>query len=210
LAVLSVRTRAPSSAELELCGSAGRGIGVTGRHYDDLPSATRHRLIFLAVLRPTLIMVGLLLMYYLLPLWDRHTPSTALSLMLGLVLVAVLLVWQIRKISTSQYPRVRAVEALSLTAPLFIFAFATAYFATAQGNAASFSQSLSRTDALYFAVTTFSSVGFGDIVPVTQGARVMVMVQMIGDLVVVGVVARVILGAVQSGLRRRQPGTPPD
>jgi len=185
-------------------------MGVTGRQYDDLPAATRRRMIVRAVLRPTLIIIGLLLLYYLLPLWDRRTSSTAVSLVLGLVLVAVVLVWQIRRISTSRYPRLRAIEALSLSAPLFILVFATTYFATGQSNAASFSQSLNRTDALYFAVTTFSSVGFGDIVPVTQVARVMVMMQMLGDLVVVGVVARVILGAVQSGLRRRQPGTPPD
>jgi hypothetical protein len=185
-------------------------MGVTGRQYDDLPAATRRWMIGRAVLRPALILIGLLLLYYLLPLWDRRTRSTALSLVLGLVVVAVVLVWQIRKISTSQYPRVRAIEALALSAPLFILVFATAYFATAQNTPASFSQSLNRTDALYFAVTTFSSVGFGDIVPVTQLARVMVMVQMLGDLVIVGVVARVILGAVQSGLRRRQSGTEPD
>ena len=49
---------------------------------------------------------------------------------------------------------------------------------------------------MYFAVTTSSSVGFGDIVPVTQTARIMVTIQKVGDLVVVGIVARVILGAV--------------
>ena len=108
------------------------------------------------------------------------------------------------------YPGARAIEALSLSVSLFLIVFATTYFATAQGNPASFSQRLNRTDALYFAVTTSSSVGFGDIVPVTQVARVMVMIQMLGDLVLVGIVARVILGAVQSGLRRHQSGTQPD
>lgn len=160
-----------------------------------------------AMLRPTLMLVSLLLLYYLLPLWDRHARSAALSLTLGLVLVAVLLAWQIRKISTAKYPRLRAVEALALTAPLFILIFATVYFGTGQGNPRAFSQVLSRTDSLYFTVTVFSSVGFGDIVPVTETARVMVIIQMLGDLVLVGIVARVILGAVQSGLRRRPSGS---
>jgi hypothetical protein len=186
------------------------GPGKKRRQYSDLPAGTRRWMVFWAVARPALIIIGLLLLYYLLPLWDRHTRSTAVSLGLGLVLVAVVLAWQIRKISTSKYPRVRAIEALSLSAPLFLMVFATTYFATAQSNPSSFSQMLNRTDALYFAVTTFSSVGFGDIVPVTQAARVMVMVQMLGDLVLVGIVARVILGAVQSGLRRHQSGTQPD
>jgi hypothetical protein len=62
-----------------------------------------------------------------------------------------------------------------------------------------FSEPLSRTDALYFTITVFSTVGFGDIVPVTDGARVATMVQMVGDLLVVGLVLRVMLGAVKAG-----------
>jgi hypothetical protein len=164
-------------------------------------------MVFWAVMRPALIIVGLLLLYYLLPLWDRHTRATALSLVLGLVLVSVVLAWQIRVISTARYPRVRAIEALSLSGPLFILVFATTYFATAQGNPASFSKPLDRTGALYFTVTTFTSVGYGDIVPVTQAARVMVMIQMLGDLVFIGIVVRSILGAVQTGLRHHEAGS---
>jgi voltage-gated potassium channel len=180
---------------------------MTRRPDEDLPARTRRLMFFWAVLRPLLIFVGLLLLYYLLPLWDRHTPSTAVSLALGLVLVAVLLVWQIRKITTSPYPRLRAVEALALTGPLFIMVFATVYFATGQNDPSAFSQGLSRTDSLYFTVTVFSSVGFGDIVPVTQTARVLVIIQMLGDLILVGFVARVILGAVRSGLSHHDSET---
>ena len=57
--------------------------------------------------------------------------------------------------------------------------------------------------------SVFASVGFGDIAPLTQGARVMVMIQMVGDLILVGVVARVMVGAVQAGLRRHDPGSQP-
>jgi len=183
---------------------------MTGQHYDDLSAVTRRWMLFWAMVRPALIMTSLLLLYYLLPLWDRRSRSTGVSLLLGLSVVAALLTWQIRKISTSKYPRLRAIEALSLTAPLFIIVFATAYFASAQADPASFSEALNRTDCLYFTVTVFSSVGFGDIVPVTDQARVLVMVQMLGDLILIGFVARVILGAVQAGLRRHESGTEPD
>jgi len=178
--------------------------------YDDLPAAARRRLVFRAVLTPVLIIVGLLLLYYLLPLVDRRQVSTVVSLFLGLLVVAVLLIWQINKIKTARYPRIRAIEALSLSAPLFILVFSTVYFVTSQASPHSFNQVLDRTSALYFAVTVFSSVGFGDIVPVTDLARVMVIIQMLGDLVLVGIVARVILGAVQSGLHRHETGPPPD
>ena len=49
----------------------------------------------------------------------------------------------------------------------------------------------------------FSTVGFGDITPVDTPARVTTMVQMLGDLVVVGLVLRVMLGAVKEGRERR-------
>jgi hypothetical protein len=62
---------------------------------------------------------------------------------------------------------------------------------------------MSRVGALYFTVTVFATVGFGDIVPVTDAARIVVMVQMVGDLVLVGVGVRVLLGAVQLGLERK-------
>jgi hypothetical protein len=47
-------------------------------------------------------------------------------------------------------------------------------------------------------------VGFGDITPETDGARLVVMVQIILDLVFIGLVVRVLLGAVQF---RRRPET---
>jgi hypothetical protein len=183
---------------------------MSGRTYDDLPARTRHRLVLRALVRPGLSTTTLLLLYYLLPFEDRLTGPVVASLVVGLVLVAALLTWQVRSISTSKYPRLRAIEAVALSLPLFILVFAAVYFATARTAPGAFSEALDRTGALYFAVTVFSSVGFGDITPVNQGARVVVMIQMIGDLVIVGVVARVILGAVQAGLRRHEQGTPPD
>jgi voltage-gated potassium channel len=49
----------------------------------------------------------------------------------------------------------------------------------------------------------FSTVGFGDITPRTDLARVATMVQMLGDLLVVGLVLRVMLSAVKAGWHRR-------
>ena len=64
----------------------------------------------------------------------------------------------------------------------------------------SFTEALSRLDAAYLAVTVLSTVGFGDITPVTESARSLVMAQMLVDLAFVGLVAKVLVGAVR---RRR-------
>ena len=178
--------------------------------YDELPAATRRRLLVRALVRPTLSTTGLLLTYYLLPLGDGAPRMTPTTLLVALVVVVALLTWQVQTIRTATYPRLRAIETTAFTLPLFLLLFAAAYFATSSTSPASFSEGLDRTDALYFAVTVFATVGFGDIHAVSQGARVLVTIQMIGDLLLIGVVAHVILGAVRSALHRQESGAQPE
>jgi voltage-gated potassium channel len=64
-------------------------------------------------------------------------------------------------------------------------------------------------DALYFTVTTFSTVGYGDITAVGQSARLMVTAQMILDLLALGLGIRVFIGAVQLARQaHRDPADP--
>ncbi len=59
-------------------------------------------------------------------------------------------------------------------------------------------------------MTVFATVGFGDIVPVSQTARVLTTCQMVADPVLVGLIANVMVGAVRIGLERRQSSAPPE
>ena len=114
--------------------------------------------------------------------------------------------WQVRAITRNAHPAVRAIEALATTAPLFLLLFAVSYYLLAQDDPASFSTgTLTRTDALYFTVTVFATVGFGDISPTSQIARRLVTAQMILDLVVLGLGIRIFVGAVQRGRQRQAP-----
>jgi voltage-gated potassium channel len=72
-------------------------------------------------------------------------------------------------------------------------------------SAGNFSQPITRTNALYFAVTVFATVGFGDITAKTEAAQLVVTGQMIVDLIILGLGARVIVGAVTRGRQRRPP-----
>ena len=64
--------------------------------------------------------------------------------------------------------------------PLFLLLFASAYLTMAHANPANFNtHPLTRTDVLYFTVTVFSTVGFGDISAVSQSARLVVTAQML-------------------------------
>ena len=163
----------------------------------ELTPAARRRLYRRALLRPSLTVTVLVAAYYLLPLDRTDDPRVVLVLVAGMVAVACLGLWQVQAIRRSPYPAVQAVEALAAAVPLFLLLFAVAYWLLASSAPHAFSQPLSRTDALYFTVTVFATVGFGDISPVTEPARIAVTVQMVADLLVLGLLLRTITGAVR-------------
>jgi len=157
--------------------------------------------ITLAAARPVLSVAALVTLYYLVPM-DRPAGGGAFAfLAAGLAAVVGVVAWQVRAILRSTRPVAQGAQALALAIPLFLLVFASVYHLLATDVPGSFNQPLTRTDALYFTVTVFATVGFGDIVAVSQQARIAVTVQMVGDLLVLGVLLRVLLGAVQ---RRRQ------
>ena len=167
------------------------------------------RVMAAGVVRAVLISAGLVTAYYLLPLDEQGSVDAWAWLTGGLLAVGLVFAWELRVIAHSPYPRLRALEALAATLALFLVLFAGAYYLLDRSAPGSFSEPLTRTDALYFALTTFSTVGFGDIAARSQTGRVLTMLQMAGGLLLVGVAARVLMGAVQVGLRRRgrEPST---
>ena len=176
---------------------------MTGERPQDRPAAPSRRLIVWAVLRSVLIAAVLVVLYYVLPLDRPWDSDTAVRLLIGLVVVAGVVVWGVKIITGSRYPGLRAAEALALLLPFFLLLFASTYFVMERNSAASFTEPMTRTDALYFTVTVFSTVGFGDISPKSETARVVLMVQMLADLALLGAGIRVLLGAVQRGRERR-------
>src|SRR6266496_2670750 len=176
---------------------------MTDQLYQELPVARRRRLIFRAVLRSLLVTTMLVVLYYLLPLDQPWDTDSAVRLLIGLLIFVGITVWQVRAIAGSRYPAIRAVETLGFVVPFYLLLFASTYFVMERASGASFTQPLTRTDALYFSVTVFSTVGFGDITAKSETARVVLIVQMLGDLALLGAGARVLLGAVSRGRQRR-------
>ena len=149
----------------------------------------------------------LLLAYYRAPLDRPLTWATGWLFLLALLAFVGLMALELRGISRSDQPRLRAVRALGLALPLLLVVFASTYVTIAGQQSAAFSEPLTRTDGIYFTVTVFATVGFGDITPVSELARVLVTVQMLVGLVAVGLIAKLVLGAVQVAVARRA-GTP--
>jgi voltage-gated potassium channel len=170
----------------------------------NLEPRERRRRIAATIARALLTMGVMVTLYYNLPLEGRIGLSAGLRIFIGLVLLIAVLVWQLRLVVRSKHPGLRVVEAVAITVPLFILLFATIYFLMSSDGPGHFSEEdLSRTDSLYLAVTIFASVGFGDISATSEGARVVVMFQMILDLLILGLGVNAFVHAARFGRERQ-------
>jgi voltage-gated potassium channel len=168
-------------------------------------------LVTVAALRALLTASVLVALYYVLPFdFDDADTSAFVKLAVGALVFVGLMTWQLRAITNSGTPGLRALEALFFGVPLFIILFASAYYAMSQADAADFTAPLSRTDALYFTMTVFSTVGFGDISARAEHARLVVTAQMLLDLIVLGVGVKIILGTAQRTKERLTTQTSAD
>lgn len=173
----------------------------------DLTRAQRQRGITLGLLRVLGITAVLIALYYLAPLDHLTGISLLVSMVIGLLALAAMIAYQVLAILRAAQPTVRAIEALATTVPLFLLLFSATYFLMSRTSTSDFNvHALSRTDSLYFTVTVFATVGFGDISPASQMARLVVTAQMILDLIVLGLGVRLIVGAARQARQDNPDG----
>ena len=139
--------------------------------------------------------------YYLVPFTDRTTGQAVARLVIAIVAFTAVLVWQLRRVLQADRPGLRAVQALGGAIPLFLLTFAGLYLSLSEASTGRFSEPLNHTGALYLAITVFSTVGFGDITPQDDLARIATSVQMLLDLVVIGAVVRLLTTAAKTASR---------
>ncbi len=142
----------------------------------------------LSAIAATALVVAL---YYVLPVQPVHG-SPLLRTVVGVALFAAVLAFEVRAIVRHRDPVARAVRAMAIVIPFFVVDFAWIYLTLSWSRPDALGGQLTRTEALYFTVTVLSTVGFGDIVPKTDVARVIVTIQMVLDFLVLGVVVRLL------------------
>lgn len=167
---------------------------------DPVPPRT-WRLILLTGLRICATWALLLTAFFLIP--TKPADGSDLPwLILALCAFGAVVAVTVPAIILSPHPRYRAIETVALIIPLYMLIFARIYLSMSLTDPAVFSQALSHSSALYFTVTVFATVGFGDILAQTDGMRLLVTAQMLGNLLVLGGVVRLIVLAAQRGLAR--------
>jgi Ion channel len=158
-----------------------------------------------ATVRSVGMAVLLIVAYYLIPVERHPHQSVVLRLTVAMVVFVAVLANEVRSIVSHDEPMLRAGVSMATVIPLFLVLFAWVFLTMSHSNPGSFSSPLDRTSALYFTMTVFSPVGFGDIVPRTDPARAVAMVQMAADLMVIAVVVRLIFGAASSARTPKVP-----
>lgn len=156
-----------------------------------------------ALLRCTVVVLTMGLLYAWIPLEDEHRWVSALVGVGTVLAIVPLTVRRVRSVLVSERPVFEAVESLSDFLAMLIFGFSAVY-TTINRNGDQFLGLSNRVDAVYFTVTTLSTVGFGDIVALGQTAKIAVTIQILFDLTFVVVAARVLAAAARRSPRNFQ------
>lgn len=153
-----------------------------------------------AVLIAWVLLIGA---YYVHPGQPSAAVGAIVKMVVGVTVVVAVIVIEFPRIIHAKLPGLRAIEALGISLPLFFVVFSSVYLSLGRGPHPMFDMTLDHTKALYFAITVFSTVGFGDIVPTTDTARLLVAAQMLLDLVFIGAVVRILMVAATRGISKR-------
>jgi magnesium-transporting ATPase (P-type) len=178
--------------------------GPVGPAVAEMDAKVRRRLVVSAVVRVVAIAVFVVAAYIAAPVGQDADTLGLVLLVAGAVGFVASLVFQVRRIIDSPAPQLRAAEALATTAVLVIVVFAFIYVCMSTSDAGAFSEPITKINGLYFTVTVLATVGFGDITAETDAARLVVTSQMLLNLLIVGVVVKVIVGASRIGVERRR------
>ena len=154
-----------------------------------------------STVRVVTLLVVLGLLYAYAPLGRHLDGNVVAELAVALVVLLAVTLWEFHNVSRTSNPEVRALEAVGVMLPLVLLPFASAYFVLSHELHGSFGTQLTRLDALYFTITTFATVGYGDITAKSEPARAIVTGQMVIDLALIGIIAKALFGAAQ---RRRE------
>ncbi len=147
-------------------------------------------------------LVSVMVVYFAVPVGELPSGAavvfTVLGLLGGLALLAWLMVRQVQRLAHSD-PSDESVRLDSLIFLAFVVVplFAAGYLALERADPGQFESLSTKTDALYFTLSTLATVGFGDVHATGQLARGLVIVQIAFDLVFVAALVSVLTSQIR-------------
>jgi voltage-gated potassium channel len=142
--------------------------------------------------RPVLGFVGLLIAYFAFPVdFDASVGVVILSLLLtlgGLALIGWTMVVELEHLRRGETSR--TTRALAMLLVLLVVFFSLAFYLLELASPGQIADLHTRTDALYFTLSTMATVGYGDVHAEGQAARALVTAVIAFDVVVVASLVR--------------------
>jgi hypothetical protein len=128
---------------------------------------------------------AILVTYFVVPVNADDAPlGVALGILLSVASLGAVVMLVAREARRDERRLTGLDFVISLEVALFVFAFM--YYLIVVNEPGQFDGMVTRLDAIYFSMTTASTVGYGDIHAVGQFARTMVIIQMVFNLVFIG------------------------
>ncbi|MBR8639163.1 two pore domain potassium channel family protein [Streptomyces tuirus] len=156
------------------------------------------------------LLVALGTAYFLLPVEGLGSDRPWLGwplFVLCLTLIAALLLRHVRDIVLEK-PQTRSGIMISMLMCLAVLVFSSGYYALAQ-QPGQFIGLRTRVDALYFTVITLATVGYGDITPSGQEARMVTVLQILYTFVFLTAAATALTRRLHSVVAERDRRPPP-
>jgi voltage-gated potassium channel len=151
---------------------------------------------------------AVLAVYYAVPIGELDSTVSAVVsvvvLVVGAVVLARLITGQVRQQLREGDENNVQIQSLLMLVYLTVLLFSLSYVVLANSTDDQFAGLETKTDGLYFTMTTLGTVGFGDIHATGQLARALVTAQIAFNLVFVGALASMVTRQV-----RQRAGTPP-
>jgi hypothetical protein len=172
-------------------------------------ASTRSRPQLWTVVRGLVLIIGLLLAYYLLPSGSSiGVDGWTVMFCIGLVVLSTLILILANRILTADPAAAKVIGLLTVLCIAILFFARADYLLSLEPG--QFAQLHTKTDALYFNVSTLATVGFGDVHATGQAARVAVTVQIVFNLVFIGLGVTMVTGLLKHRARSRAGGAGAD
>jgi hypothetical protein len=158
-----------------------------------------------ATLGTVAVLVAVSLVYAYVP-WTQYEPQrslvVALTFAIGVLGSATLVFWQVSRYRSGRGRGAAQLRGLATAMWIAVLFFSAVYFILAQGDPGQMSGLHTRLDAVYFTLSTASTVGFGDITASGQAARAIVCLNIVFNLVVLALA----VSAIREGRHRQLEG----
>lgn len=142
--------------------------------------------------------------YAVVPMRGRFGWIGAVAAVAVLLLLAPLTLRRARSVAASDRPVADAVVAIAFLLTVLVLGFASAYVVLADHRDQVVGIE-TKLDAVYFTLTTLSTVGFGDVHATGQAARFVVSLQVVVDVAFLALAVRLLTG-IASVRRTARPG----